>query len=84
MLIKAFAKIATPRVRLRRNGFQFLIATDTVLFYRKCKKSLLKQANDISSRMIPHSSFFDAKWFVEELAQEQQLPGYPDCFIGKR
>jgi glycosyltransferase involved in cell wall biosynthesis len=71
-------------VRLRREGYQFLVAPDTVFFYRQRHGSLLQQANAASARIIPHSPFFDVKWFVEELDREQQLAADSQSFLAKR
>ncbi len=71
-------------VRLRREGYQFLVAPDTFFFYRQRHGSLLKQANAASARIIPHSSFFDAKWFVEEFDREFRFKTHPDDFMEKR
>lgn len=71
-------------VRLRREGYQFLVAPDTVFFYRQRHGSLLRQANAASARIIPHSPFFDAKWFVEELDRELQLAADSQGSLAKR
>jgi len=57
-------------VRLRRQGFVFLVAKDTAFFYRQHASSLLRQANQVSSKLIPHSDFFDPSWFSQTLRQE--------------
>jgi glycosyltransferase involved in cell wall biosynthesis len=41
------------------NGYDFDVVNDTILFYRQRKSSLLKQANQISTRQIPPSSLFN-------------------------
>lgn len=63
-------------VRLRRQGFVFEVAKDTAFFYRQHASSLLRQANQVSSKLIPQSDFFDPKWFSQTLRQEtrQYLP----------
>ncbi len=49
---------------LRARGYRFLVAPKTLFFYRQREGSLLRQANSISVRQIPHSSLFDPPRFV--------------------
>jgi glycosyltransferase involved in cell wall biosynthesis len=49
--------------RLLAAGYDFKIAPLTAIFYRQRSNSLLKQANTISARMIPHSALFKPKSF---------------------
>lgn len=49
--------------RLFAAGFDFVIATDTVLFYRQRGNSLLRQANATSAKFIPHSALFEPGTF---------------------
>lgn len=44
--------------RLLAAGYEFKIAPYTAVFYRQRSNSLLKQANNISARMVPHSDLF--------------------------
>ncbi|MCP9808635.1 glycosyltransferase [Cyanobium sp. HWJ4-Hawea] len=44
-------------------GFCFLIAPETILFYRQRPSSLLACADSISSRLIPHTNLFDPEHF---------------------
>lgn len=44
--------------RLLVAGYEFKIAPHTAIFYRQRSNSLLKLANNISARMIPHSGLF--------------------------
>jgi glycosyltransferase involved in cell wall biosynthesis len=59
-------------VRLRYEGFRFLIASGTVFFYRQRADSLLRQADSMSAQMIPHSSFLEPGWFNSELEREKR------------
>jgi len=70
--------------RLRYFGYEFLIAPDTIFFYRQRNDSLLKKANDVSARMIPHIETFEPKWFVNELDSEKKRIKNWQCFIEKR
>lgn len=47
--------------RLLAAGYSFKIAPLTAIFYRQRSNSLLKQANSISAKMIPHSTLFEPK-----------------------
>ncbi|TLM78655.1 glycosyltransferase [Microbulbifer harenosus] len=49
--------------RLLASGYEFLVAKDTAFFYRQREGSLLKQANSISSKLIPHNSLFERESF---------------------
>jgi glycosyltransferase involved in cell wall biosynthesis len=55
--------------RLLAFNFIFLVAQDTILFYRQRENSLLRQANAISARLIPHSSLFERSKFREQMAR---------------
>lgn len=54
--------------RLLAAGFEFAIATNTILFYRQRGNSLLRQANAASAKMIPHSALFEPKTYLAALA----------------
>lgn len=71
-------------VRLRQDGFRMHIAPDTVFFYRQRKGSLLRQADSVSSQMIPQSSFLDPAWFIRELEREKSEIGDWTVFVEKR
>lgn len=49
--------------RLLASGFTFLVAPETLFFYRQRSNSLLKQANAVSARLIPHSALFEPSCF---------------------
>ncbi|WP_066963977.1 glycosyltransferase [Microbulbifer sp. Q7] len=49
--------------RLLASGYEFIVAKDTAFFYRQREGSLLKQANSISSKLIPHNSLFEPEAF---------------------
>ena len=71
-------------VRLRREGFQFLIAENTLFLYRQRFGSLLKQVDSASARIIPHAPLFDPQWFVRELNFEKQKIGDWSTFVEMR
>ena len=56
---------------LRARGYRFRIAPKTVFFYRQREGSLLKQANAISVRQIPHSTLFEPNHFVRTVEVER-------------
>ena len=58
--------------RLFAAGFEFLIAPNTILFYRQRGNSLLKQANAISAKLIPHSLLFEPKTYLERMAEARK------------
>jgi len=70
--------------RLRRAGFRFLIASNTAIYYRERSNSLMKKIDSISVKMIPHTSFFEPKWFAEELLREKKEIHNWDNFVKKR
>lgn len=59
-------------VRLFASGFEFLVAQNTIVFYRQRSNSLLKQANAVSARMVPHSALFEPKTFVAAMADARK------------
>lgn len=71
-------------VRLRRDGFKFLVAENTIFYYRQRAGSLLREADAMSARVIPHTSFFDRDWFLEELDREKEAVGDWLAFVDKR
>ena len=58
-------------VQLRYLGFKFLIADNTIFFYRQRPGSLLRQANSTSACIIPQGKFFDPAWFSNEFEFEK-------------
>ena len=68
---------------LRARGFAFLVAPRTVLFYRQRQESLLRQANSISVRQIPHSNLFETKFLSELMASERRQRN-EEQFIARR
>ncbi|SAK69597.1 glycosyltransferase [Caballeronia ptereochthonis] len=70
--------------RLRREGFQFLVAPDTAMYYRQRPQSLLRQANGLSAKLIPHTPLFEPKWYAEELARERSRIGDWQSFVQMR
>ena len=65
-------------------GYNFLVAKDTIIFYRQHKDSLMPKINSISSRMIPHCFAFEPAWFVSKLDQEIKQIGDWQEFMEKR
>jgi len=57
---------------LRARGFAFLVAPRTVFFYRQRQGSLLREANAISVRQIPHSSLFETKRLSDLVSRERK------------
>lgn len=70
--------------RLRREGFQFLVAPDTAMYYRQRPQSLLRQANGLSARLIPHTPLFEPDWFAQELEREKNRAGDWRSFVDRR
>lgn len=70
--------------RLFEAGFDFKIASDTVLFYRQRGNSLLRQANSQSAKIPPHSSLFDRKRFQELMAAARGRVGNWSAFMVAR
>jgi glycosyltransferase involved in cell wall biosynthesis len=42
-------------------GYQFTVASDTILFYRQRADSLCHQADSLSCRLIPHTALFEPR-----------------------
>ncbi|CCD38270.1 hypothetical protein BKIR_c27_1833 [Candidatus Paraburkholderia kirkii UZHbot1] len=70
--------------RLRREGFQFLVAPETAMYYRQRPQSLLRQANGLSAKLIPHTPLFDPKWYAQELSRERHRIGDWQSFVHMR
>ncbi|NTU49858.1 MAG: glycosyltransferase [Desulfobulbaceae bacterium] len=70
--------------RLLAAGFVFIIAPYTLLFYRQRRNSLLQQANALSSRMIPHSAFFEQNWFSEQMSKAKRANPNWSVFLQER
>src|SRR5262249_53273019 len=51
-------------------GYEFVIAKNTVFFYRQRSNSLLKKSDAISSRQIPFSNFFRPEQFTTICASD--------------
>lgn len=58
--------------RIFAAGFEFSIATNTILFYRQRGNSLLKQANATSAKLIPHSLLFEPKTYLASMAEARE------------
>lgn len=59
---------------LRARGMRFRVASQTFLFYRQRKGSLLRQANAVSVGQIPHAALFAPETFSMHVAQEESDP----------
>lgn len=70
--------------RLFADDYEFLIAKNTVLFYRQRSNSLLRQANAVSSRLIPHSSLFDPNVFQAAMTKARKKHQDWSSFIAER
>jgi glycosyltransferase involved in cell wall biosynthesis len=70
--------------RLLAHGHDFLIAPDTVIFYRQRPNGLLKQANSISARLIPHNSLFDFNYYRQLMAASITSSNSSEYFISRR
>ncbi|WP_295447157.1 glycosyltransferase [uncultured Thiodictyon sp.] len=56
---------------LRARSYRFLIAPKTLFFYRQREGSLVRQANMISVRAIPHSTLFEPRRFILAVEAER-------------
>ena len=70
--------------RLFAAGFEFKIAPGTILFYRQRVDSLLRQANVMSAKMIPHSPLFEPKRFRSAMLEARQRVTDWPAFISAR
>lgn len=57
---------------LRARGFRFLVAPQTVFYYRQRRGSLLRQADAISARQIPATSLSKPDVFIQRVAEESR------------
>ena len=62
-------------VRLYAAGFDFRVARDAIFFYRQRDNSLLRQAMNLSARIIPHSEIFERDRFLELQARARDNIG---------
>ncbi|WP_167361007.1 glycosyltransferase [Pseudomonas citronellolis] len=71
--------------RLFSSGTTFLIAPDTVFFYRQRNNSLLRQANAVSARLIPHSTLFEPSFFRTLMTNSRkEHPDWNGFLAGRR
>lgn len=70
--------------RLFAADFQFLIAPNTILFYRQRPNSLLKQANATSAKIIPHSQLFSPAVFGTAMKNSRKVNNNWKKFLQKR
>ena len=71
-------------VRLFGAGVDFLVAPDTVLFYRQRPQSLLRQANAVSARLIPQSAPLAPARYIELVAAGRASAGDWEAFCAAR
>lgn len=70
--------------RLFAANFKFLIAPNTILFYRQRPDSLLTQANATSAKIIPHSQLFSPAVFGTAMKNSRKLNNNWKIFLQKR
>jgi glycosyltransferase involved in cell wall biosynthesis len=70
--------------RIFAAGFEFKVAPDTILFYRQRGNSLLRQANALSAKMIPHSPLFEPRRFREAMVAARERVGDWSAFMDAR
>lgn len=70
--------------RLLAEGYEFVVAPDTAIFYRQRPNSLLKQANATSAKLIPHSRLFDPDCFLSAIINSKRLHGDWSAFVSRR
>jgi len=56
---------------LRADGYDMVVAPETVIFYRQRNGSLLRQADAASSRLIPHGPLFDRRTFLGDMQRSR-------------
>ncbi len=70
--------------RLLAIGYIFLVANETIIFYRQRRDGLLAQANRLSLRMIPHNPAFAPARFMNELSKLKEKSGNFKQLLEKR
>ncbi|MFV3307174.1 glycosyltransferase [Pseudomonas sp. NY15181] len=70
--------------RLLAAGFTFLVAPGTVFFYRQRGDSLLKQANAVSARLIPHLPLFEPSYFRDFMVRARDEHPAWESFLRER
>ena len=70
--------------RLLARGFEFLIAPETVFFYRQRGNSLLRQANSMSAKLIPSSPLCDPETFVSLMDSARSKHADWELFLRER
>lgn len=70
--------------RFLAEGHDFIIAPDTAIFYRQRSNGLLKQANSVSSRLIPHNNLFDFNCYVRTMKRAMPSSKEGESFIARR
>jgi glycosyltransferase involved in cell wall biosynthesis len=58
--------------RLFAAGFEFVVASQTVIFYRQRVNSLLKQANATSASIIPHGPLFEPNTYRQKMKEVRE------------
>ncbi|GLC97819.1 hypothetical protein Tamer19_72280 [Cupriavidus sp. TA19] len=70
--------------RLFELGFNFKTAPNTVFFYRQRSNSLLRQANAVSAKTIPHSTLFEPERYCEQMDDARRRNGDWPGFMRNR
>jgi glycosyltransferase involved in cell wall biosynthesis len=70
--------------RLFALGFNFLVATDTTLFYRRRSAGLLAESNRKSQSLAPDSPLFSPDHFLQVSARKASFGRLPGEFPGRR
>ena len=70
--------------RLFAKGFDFIVAPGTVFFYRQRGNSLLRQANSMSSKMIPSSKIFEPETHVALMKSARKKNSDLSLFVRNR
>lgn len=70
--------------RLFADGFDFEIAPETVIFYRKRSNSLLQQANSMSAKLIPHSILFEPHRYISLMDEVRKKNPDWKYFLSRR
>lgn len=69
---------------LRAMGYDMAVAPDTVFFYRQRAGSLLRQADAMSARLVPHSRLFDPDRFRADMQACRERVGDWHEFMRRR
>jgi glycosyltransferase involved in cell wall biosynthesis len=62
-------------------GFEFVVASQTLIFYRQRANSMLKQANAMSARLIPHGPLFEPTTYRRKMKEVRDRVGNKTAFL---